>query len=300
MSLETIEANETGKSVRQKINEVINTYNGFTFQVGTVDIGPASVSISGETGDYTLDFVVPQGPQGETGEMGPEGPQGPQGPEGPKGDIGETGPEGPQGPKGDTGETGPQGPEGPEGPKGDTGDTGPQGPQGPKGDTGDTGDTGPQGPKGDTGDTGPEGPKGDTGDTGPEGPQGPKGDTGDTGPQGPQGPQGPEGPEGPEGPAGDDGLGFDQTWQDMSDSRTHSTSYQNTTGRPIEVAIRGRSTIDSSRTVQVSSNNDTWIDLFSLPSEGSRAIAGATFTVPDGWYYRVNGALQNDSWAELR
>ena len=91
MSLETIEANETGKSVRQKINEVINTYNDFTFQVGTVDVGPASVSISGETGDYTLEFVVPEGPQGETGEMGPEGP---------KGDTGDTGPEGP---KGDTG-----------------------------------------------------------------------------------------------------------------------------------------------------------------------------------------------------
>ena len=123
MSLETIEANETGKSVRQKINEVINTYNSFTFQVGTVDVGPASVSISGETGDYTLDFVVPEGPQGETGEMGPEGP------EGPKGDTGDTGPEGPQGPKGDTGDTGPQGPEGP---------TGPEGPEGPKGDPGTT------------------------------------------------------------------------------------------------------------------------------------------------------------------
>ena len=115
MSLETIEANETGKSVRHKINEVINTYNGFTFQVGTVDVGPASVSISGETGDYTLDFVVPEGPQGETGEMGPEGPKGPKGD---TGDTGPEGPEGPQGPKGDTGDTGPQGPEGPEGPEG--------------------------------------------------------------------------------------------------------------------------------------------------------------------------------------
>ena len=150
MSLETIEANETGKSVRQKINEVINTYNDFTFQVGTVDVGPASVSLSGETGDYTLDFVVPQGPQGETGEMGPEGPTG---------DTGATGPEGPQGPTGDTGETGP---EGPEGPKGDTGDTGPEGPEGPKGDTGDTGPEGPQGPEGPEG---PEGPKGDPGTT---------------------------------------------------------------------------------------------------------------------------------------
>ena len=226
MSLETIEANETGKSVRQKINEVINTYNGFTFQVGTVDVGPASVSISGETGDYALDFVVPQGPQGETGEMGPEGPQGPkgdtgdtgpEGPQGPKGDTGDTGPEGPQGPEGPEGPQGPEGPEGPEGPqgpKGDTGDTGPEGPQGPKGDTGDTGPEGPQGPKGDTGDTGPqgpEGPKGDTGDTGPEGPQGPKGDTGEMGPEGPEGPEGPKGdtgdtgPEGPQGPKGDTG-----------------------------------------------------------------------------------------------
>ena len=101
-------------------------------------------------------------------------------------------------------------------------------------------------------------------------------------------------------PVGGGGLGVDQDWQDVSGSRTHSTSYQNTTGRPIEVAIRGRSSINAARTVQISSDDATWIDLFSIPSDGSNAIAGATFTVPDGWYYRVSGALQNNSWAELR
>ena len=84
--------------------------------IGTVTTGAAgsqaSASISGTTGDVSLNLTIPRGNTGA---------QGPRGPAGAKGDTGATGPQGPAGAKGDTGATGPQGP------KGATGATGPQG-----------------------------------------------------------------------------------------------------------------------------------------------------------------------------
>ena len=49
-------------------------------------------------------------------------------------------------------------------------------------------------------------------------------------------------------------LGWGQTWQNVSGSRTFSTSYQNTTGRPIQVAL---SLDTTAQFVQVSVDNST-------------------------------------------
>jgi hypothetical protein len=88
-------------------------------------------------------------------------------------------------------------------------------------------------------------------------------------------------------------IGIGQTWQDVIGSRAVSTSYQNLTGRPIVVSL----TLDTTaRSVQVSVNNSTWIDV--ALSSGSRT--SMSFIVPSNWYYRINGTTTINVWAELR
>lgn len=94
----------------------------------------------------------------------------------------------------------------------------------------------------------------------------------------------------------DSTLGAGQTWQDLSGgSRAVNTSYQNTTSKPIQLAIRLSNSSD--RAVQVSANNSTWIQI------GTSYSSWWPFTyvvVPVGYYYRVNGTASILNWAELR
>lgn len=93
-----------------------------------------------------------------------------------------------------------------------------------------------------------------------------------------------------------DTLGVNQTWQDVSASRTRNTSYQNTTGRAIQVNISG----SSAATVQTSSNGSTWVSLGVLGAPGAFAMA-FTPIIPDQHYYRVNGgSIDPSTWVELR
>lgn len=85
----------------------------------------------------------------------------------------------------------------------------------------------------------------------------------------------------------DDVLGIGQSWS--APSRTASTDYQNTTGRPIEICIAG----DSGAAVQVSSDGTTWVTLGTMNYNTAFSA-----TIPDGHYYRTNGAYQY--WSELR
>ena len=82
-------------------------------------------------------------------------------------------------------------------------------------------------------------------------------------------------------------------WQDMSGSRVHSTSYQNTTGKPIMVAIRGSSGGD----VEVSQNNSSWVRVGILghPRSWEESVS---FIVPNNYYYRAQGSFK--IWSELR
>ena len=90
-------------------------------------------------------------------------------------------------------------------------------------------------------------------------------------------------------------IGVGQTWQDLTASRTYTTSYQNTTGRPISVNL----SLDAgaNRSVQVSVNNSTWITV-GITAGGSKTPV--SFIVPASWYYRINGSTTIDTWAELR
>jgi len=90
-------------------------------------------------------------------------------------------------------------------------------------------------------------------------------------------------------------IGIGQTWQDVTASRAVSTSYQNTTGRPIlvNIVLNGSST---TRFIEVSVDNSTWIKVGS----DSGSTTPNSFIVPINYYYRVNGTTSISAWAELR
>ena len=92
-----------------------------------------------------------------------------------------------------------------------------------------------------------------------------------------------------------DSLGVGQTWQDLTSSRSAATSYQNTTGKPITVAV-GNTGAGSFGYLEVSTDNVNWITVGNLhPTTGMSAMA----IVPHNHYYRLthwNGTF----WSELR
>lgn len=92
-------------------------------------------------------------------------------------------------------------------------------------------------------------------------------------------------------PAG--GLGVSQTWQ--APVRVHSTSYQNTTGKPIQIAAR-MFEASGAREFQVSSDNATWISVLVFQGTAETVFA----VIPDTWYYRINSNCTITFWRELR
>jgi hypothetical protein len=96
-------------------------------------------------------------------------------------------------------------------------------------------------------------------------------------------------------------LGVGQTWQDVTGSRAISTSYTNSTGKPIQVSINARSS--TAAFIQASVGGVTLIGSDNAGSSGPRLYI--SFIVPNGVAYSfslssgslVSGSLQ---WAELR
>jgi len=86
-------------------------------------------------------------------------------------------------------------------------------------------------------------------------------------------------------------LGYSQTWQDMSGSRTHSTSYVNTTGRPIVVNIG----------VTASTGRLLAVDGVTVANcDGSGSAEFMSAVVPPGSTYSISGLATIITWAELR
>lgn len=89
-------------------------------------------------------------------------------------------------------------------------------------------------------------------------------------------------------------VGVGQTWQNVAGSRAAGTSYQNTTGKPIMVVIRGNT--NSTHYLQVSTDNSTWISVASTLA----ANANLSAMVPDDHYYRLQSGATFLGWSELR
>lgn len=97
----------------------------------------------------------------------------------------------------------------------------------------------------------------------------------------------------------DDLIGYGQSWQDVSASRSVSTSYQNTTGKALEVAV----TLQTSQTryLQTSVDGVTFVNTASCGGFGNAGDTDtASISIPDGHYYRINGSGTISNWAELR
>lgn len=90
-------------------------------------------------------------------------------------------------------------------------------------------------------------------------------------------------------------IGVGQTWQDLTASRALSTTYTNSTGRPIAVSVQNAA-------------NGSWSSALlvdSITVSGSYFISGGgTMTmfavVPAGSTYRATASVALGSWLELR
>ena len=91
-------------------------------------------------------------------------------------------------------------------------------------------------------------------------------------------------------------IGEGQTWQDVTASRSGGTSYQNATGRPIQVSLHWFSS--GASMAQVSADGTTWVNVGA--NNTAQAASCAQFLVPPGHYYRTNNAIGIYLWAELR
>lgn len=91
-------------------------------------------------------------------------------------------------------------------------------------------------------------------------------------------------------------LGIGQTWQNVTASRAVGVTYQNTTGRPIQVAVATRGGGDDY--FQCSLDGTTWVDL-TLVGYGNTTYSTYA-VVPNNVYYRANTAAALHKWAELR
>lgn len=93
-------------------------------------------------------------------------------------------------------------------------------------------------------------------------------------------------------------IGHNQTWQNFYSIRSNNVVYQNTTGKPIQVAISHGPTGNTTQLIQVSADNSTWINICQLGFDASESAS--CFIVPNNHYYRTVGNLPQRTWSELR
>jgi hypothetical protein len=93
-------------------------------------------------------------------------------------------------------------------------------------------------------------------------------------------------------------IGVNQTWQDLTSSRSLGTTYTNNTGRPIMVSVNTNSTVNTITTTTLTING------LAVASNGSQGgnLNGVTAIVPNGNTYSCSGGSGSslNSWFELR
>lgn len=91
---------------------------------------------------------------------------------------------------------------------------------------------------------------------------------------------------------GGDAPGYGQSWS--TPSRSSGTSYTNSTGRSIQVAI----TIGTTGTVQASVDGSSWVTVGEASGSDADRRNTVSMIIPPGHRYRATGTVYH--WAELR
>jgi hypothetical protein len=99
-----------------------------------------------------------------------------------------------------------------------------------------------------------------------------------------------------------EGLGVGQTWTDVTASRALSTTYTNSTGKPIQVSIVVRlNTNNSSLTSAFSINGVSYSSgLTYVASMASYQMHFYNMVIPNNATYSVTGGTSIYQWSELR
>ena len=101
------------------------------------------------------------------------------------------------------------------------------------------------------------------------------------------------------------GLGFGQTWQDLTASRAVSTTYTNTTGKPISINVVATMASGSAALVFTITQNGAAITLAGSETQGTinRPASIHIAVIPNGASYAITttiGAATLTAWRELR
>jgi len=107
------------------------------------------------------------------------------------------------------------------------------------------------------------------------------------------------------GSSGGGGLGYDQTWQDVTGQRSFGTTYLNDTGKPILVRISGNTSGGGTIVIALYVNGAyTGLGLVVRNSGGGNYFGGTEFTVPNNSNYMLSCyqcfAASVNGWHELR
>jgi hypothetical protein len=99
------------------------------------------------------------------------------------------------------------------------------------------------------------------------------------------------------------GMGFNQTWQNVTSSRSSGVTYTNTTNKPIYVSIYGRYYSASDPRIGILYIDNVQVGKTGYSGSGNVLIAGATVSgvVPAGSTYMYTEiSMQDFEWSELR
>lgn len=101
--------------------------------------------------------------------------------------------------------------------------------------------------------------------------------------------------------APDPAIGVNQTWQDVTSSRSGGTWYQNTTGKPVQVSVNTQGGDGGSAALYVGTSTSSYVTVASKFQMGANTVQQLTAIVPNNHYYYI--AISSESinvWAELR
>jgi hypothetical protein len=95
------------------------------------------------------------------------------------------------------------------------------------------------------------------------------------------------------------GVGVGQAWQDLTASRAAATTYQNQTGRPIQISIGGQ-TAGASGAVQISTGGGVVIAKQTWAGSNGNLPWHLGAIIPAAGLYQFDGGGGIANWAELR